>query len=100
MRGVLQDHDRGLAIMVDGEVAGAVQDHGVAVPAIQLGQVVPALDSRRVRRHCYHILGNGIVGEQVEELVPVESLLDDVEKGLQSLEVVVTAIVFLIPDRE
>jgi hypothetical protein len=88
MRDVLQDHDRGLATMVDGEVAGA-QDHGVAVPAIQLGQVVPALDPLRVRRHCYHILGNGIAGEQVEELVPVdqsvESLLDDVEKGLQSL---------------
>ena len=57
-------------IPVDGQSVCAVQDHDVAVAAIQVGDRLAPLDPSRIPRHGDHVLEDHVFGEELEECSP------------------------------
>lgn len=78
--------------MVDGEVEAAVQEQGVAVGALELCEGRAALDVSWVAGDGDQVVGDHVVGEQVEEVVsvdePGQALLDDPEERVDRGELV------------
>ncbi|MFK0026563.1 hypothetical protein [Streptomyces sp. NPDC090798] len=69
---VLQ-HDHGrLGIPVDSEPVRAVQDHAIAVAAVQVGNRAASLNPARVAGYGDHVLEDHVLGQEVEEVLTVD----------------------------
>ncbi|WP_405742020.1 hypothetical protein OG885_42620 [Streptomyces sp. NBC_00028] len=76
---------------MDRQLVGAVQEHRVAVAAVQVGDRAPALDPARTAGDTDHVLDHDVLGQEVEEVLRLDqagqALLDDPEERLQGREV-------------
>src|SRR5580704_9329128 len=66
--GVLEHHDAGLDVVVDGEVVTSVEDDRGAVVAVELGDCVATLDAPRVAGSGDDVVEDDVFGQQVEEV--------------------------------
>ena len=90
--GVLEHHDAGLDVVMDGEVMTAVQDDHGAVRAVELGDGLAALNMPWVAGNRDDVVEDDLFGQQVEEVptigIAIEALLDDAKERVERLEVV------------
>jgi hypothetical protein len=88
---VLEHDDGRLGIPVDSEPVRTMQDHDVAVTAVQVGDRLAPDDPAGVAGHGDHELKDRVLREKVEEVLAVDetfkSLLDDLEERVQRREV-------------
>ncbi len=75
-----------------GQITGAVQGDGIAVPAVQRSQVLASLHPPRVAGDSDHELGDDVRCEDVEEVLTVDQAVqpfqDDPEERIQGLELI------------
>jgi hypothetical protein len=89
--GIFEYRDALGRVVVDGQVGAVVNDHEGAVGTVEFGDRGAARDARRVAGNGHHILGDDVVGEELEEVAgpgqAVQSLLDDAEERVERGEV-------------
>jgi hypothetical protein len=69
--GVLENDDPSFAVVVDGEIEATVEKEGVAVGPVQLSDRRTTDNSPRITGNCDHVFEDGVVGEEVEEVLAV-----------------------------
>ena len=76
---------------MDGEIEAAVENDGVAVGPVELGDRCAADNASRIAGHGDHVFEDGVVGEKVEEVItvgdPPQSVFDDAEERIEGFEV-------------
>jgi hypothetical protein len=77
--------------VVDGQVIATIEEECGAIRAIQLGYGLAPFDPARVARDRNDVLEDDVLGQQVEEVLPVHqpghAFLDDPEERVQGPEV-------------
>ena len=90
--GVLEDDHAGFSVVMDGQVEASVQHEGLAIGPVQLGHCGATDDVPRVAGDRDDVVEDDIVGEEVEEVVPVgepvEALFDNAKERVERCEVV------------
>lgn len=70
--GVFEHHHAFGRVVVHGQVEAAIEGHRGAVRAVELGERRPTFDARRITGHRDDVLGDDVLGEEVEEMVSLD----------------------------